>query len=137
MGREESMDTKYVISIDLAKRLKALGCKQRSEFWWKVTSFKGGLDHRRIDEVKLVTYYDGDYKEDILSVDFFSAFHTGELGEMLPEYFYSAKKVEEGYVCSSSSFKEYENIEDIHADTEAEARGLMLEYLISEGLVKV
>ena len=64
-----------VVSLELAKKLKEIGVKQESLFWWDgYTNFE--------DEIKL------EYgKPDFVAGDamFYSAFTVAELGEMLPE----------------------------------------------------
>ena len=89
-----------VCSLELAKKLKELGVKQESIFWW--IEFVNGW------ELRFATF-----KVPTLN-DVISAFTVAELGEGLPDE------------CVS-----------YYADTEANARALMLIYLIENRLVKI
>lgn len=64
---------KQVITLSQAKRLKELGVKQESLFYWV------GIPEKIVDLEKAQKYFP--YSEDIT----FSAFTVAELGEMLPE----------------------------------------------------
>lgn len=102
-----------VIPLDLAKRLKALGVKQEAYFWY---------------------FDDGELGHYANSAPLYAAFTTSELGEMLKDdmeciWFPEHKK----WGC----FQTLGTMDTIYAKTEAEARGLMLEYLLTNKLMSV
>ncbi len=75
-----------VCSLDLAKRLKELGVKQESTFYWKhnTESPTGKFDER------VLTHYGQPYR--VNSTYHVSAFTVAELGEMLPEEIFDGRK---------------------------------------------
>lgn len=114
---------KYCISLDLAKRLKELGVKQESYFWWH------WLDRQK-PTIRMWT-------DDFLCSPrhgYVSAYTSGELGEMLPMDT-ATRKVAQN-MDSYCWAIDYE-ARTFTGDTEAEARGLMLEYLINNKLHNV
>lgn len=124
-----------VTSLEISKRLKELGVKQESLFWWGSAIPGAGILKRDSDfslssmPVKL----NGNWK------GFYSAFTVAELGEMLPEGYatYVAphqKKIPPAkWKCI---FPMPHNLEkDVFADTEADARGKMLVYLLENNLL--
>jgi hypothetical protein len=135
-----------VCSLELAKRLKELGIKQESEFYWldgNVMSVDK-IEWARIEFNSELTTYS--LKE------IYSAFTVVELGEGLPDkmeftngteisskgshilYFWCVMGVEKRIYCIGF----YDRPETLQiADTEANARALMLIYLIENGLVKI
>lgn len=73
-----------VVSLELAKKLKALGCKQESYFKWNEEE---GAD------AKLYTEAEWDeFCEDFIPPDgeMYSAYTVAELGEMLPSEIYNS-----------------------------------------------
>lgn len=133
------MNTKYVTSLELSKQLKEAGIPQESEWYWVRNSR---------DEIKLVDKTktaggESTYWYEVIA----SAFHVGELGEMLPLRLIINN--EYVYFTNTRSLMKYKNpwecqihLSDSHTiyyfeigDTEAEARGKMLLYLKKEGLV--
>jgi hypothetical protein len=112
-----------VVSLDLAKRLKELGCKQDSYAFWNARP--------NDPPVVLAGYELGAFnslntpKRSRIA----SAFTVAELGELLPDgtiSFYDFGK----WTCQyQPSHKEF-------ADTEADARAKMLIYLLEQKLVK-
>lgn len=124
-----------VASLELSKRLKELGVRQESAFYWRqeVVNLE--------PEWVLRTWHTGDEREEI------SAFTVAELGEMLPVKVVEAKD-------DIPMYKKYwENgMRDLHSvgyespmhkiclqefdRTEANARSKMLIYLIEKGIVK-
>ena len=126
---------KQVCSLKLAKRLKELNCKQDSLFYW-VESSEGQEDYRV--QCKDCAYEYGNHRV-------YSAFTVAELGEMLP-YFLEDESVD--YPCKSNKsvtgkepieiewFWYYKIKVSGYADTEANARGEMLAYLIENKLIK-
>lgn len=129
-----------VVSLELAKRLKELGVKQESLFWWS------WFDYAPKDKYELVN------REDVnTDYPFYSAFTTSELGEMLPEAIREGHMTPEGYdgilyILSFSRsddrhFLTYKSgngwkLAQFDADTEADGRAKCLIYLIENGLVK-
>lgn len=134
-----------VCSLELAQKLKELGVKQESLFYWH----RSYNPEKKVENEPYVIYspYLDESKID------YSAFTVAELGEMLPwsferdnkifflqqvkngknspiakehELFYSDGKVEGGEVIPFPC---------ITADTEADARGKMLIYLAENGLI--
>lgn len=106
-----------VCSLELAKRLKELGVKQESLFYWIIDA--------------IGTRYDLQTG----SNSFWSAFTVAELGEMLPYYHYSL-------VISLRFFDFYLDHPTKGAlifkeTTEVNARAKMLIYLIENGLMEL
>jgi len=129
-----------VCSLDLAKRLKGLGVKQESLFWWQETN--NGNAHIFIGAT-------GSYSGVCIA-----AFTVAELGEMLPEhivlehptshtserYFFHYWNQEGTYIEYSypgiSSPKRHSHCGHwVSANTEADARAKMLVYLLENKLI--
>lgn len=68
------MNEKYVISLDLAKKLKELKCPQESEFWW--IDRQDALGFEICDKYSFAYYTTSALR--------YSAFLSDELLEMLP-----------------------------------------------------
>lgn len=111
---------KQVCSLEISKELKELGVPQDSLWWW--------VNHWQATS----------YMWDILPKDeddkvnkHISAFTCSELGEMFPEWASSVK------LPKSHGFRKWVALErskiEVEADTEADARGRMLIYLIKQG----
>lgn len=120
---------KQVCSLELAKKLKELGVKQESLFYWVTT---------KPTDIKPTTIeWEGDIewiRENISHTyitEQVSAFTVAELGEMLPSYTRTTK-VDVNYFVSNC-----ESLTDVNADgfTEADARAKMLVYLIENKLI--
>lgn len=119
-----------VVSLELAKRLKELGLERDSHFRWSEHTTPETLwCINALQELDSPAHYPT-----------YAAFTVAELGEMLPDLYYSERwagtkewvvNVEIGI---RENGRDYPNMK---ADTEAEARGLMLEYLIENKLVQV
>jgi hypothetical protein len=109
-----------VCSLDLAKRLKELGVKQESLFYWSDDVI---YIHKRRD-----------------AKDWYSAFTVAELGEMLPDYIYSQKRFlqsDDWCIYTAGEPKDFpDGKEMIHGNTESDARAKMLVYLIENNLIK-
>lgn len=120
---------KQVCSLELAKRLKELGVKQESLFYWFKNRFKdNAFEVERSDH--MVSY--GNW------IDSYSAFTCSELGEMLPKYSLSGKwqiGFASEYVCRVSQ-KYFKGVNPLYSKTEADARAKMLIYLIENGLIQ-
>lgn len=148
-----------VCSLELAQKLKTLGVKQESLFYWRLgyhtyEKFDKGISLGKVghfDHNFVLEYYPhpryttADVKwnqADLQKLDQteLSAFTGAELGEMLPIYPNGLPFVTMGGWKSiamrnddgTAIEKSWQT-----ADTEAEARGLMLEYLIKNNLIEV
>ncbi len=116
-----------VCSLTLAQRLKELGVKQESLFYWakwesKPTSKKWGVVS------KLRHSYDGREPE-----HYVSAFTVAELGEMLLNH----RNIRHRFV-NAGEGKRWVTSNDernYFADTEADARARMLIYLLENNLI--
>jgi hypothetical protein len=122
-----------VCSLELAKKLKELGVKQESYFYWAI-DLMGGAE----TEVKTAA---GATPTDVYSWDFASAFTVAELGEMLKETKFESSAQRNGkwvVHVNTTVFPMYtqDNIANNQlADTEADARAKMLAYLLENHLI--
>lgn len=119
-------------NLQLSKKLKELGVKQESIWWWEVC-----ISGKRLLAKKYLSYTDKD-----LTYYHYSAFTVAELGEGLPNFI-----TIEHYLCAlvihrtmgGEWFLRYEGSkkesELFSANTEANARCRMLIYLIENGLL--
>ena len=122
-----------VVSLELAKKLKELGVKQESLFYWK-----------GIQSVNEGSFYDvvelGD-KKSFLGLDteiLASAFTVAELGERLNSYCETRKVGNEAMIKDGMKYVVYYELRKYHkeyADTEADARAKMLIYLLENSLL--
>lgn len=129
-----------VCSLESAKRLKELGVKQESLFWWNVYA-SGGTYHPVIEVFK-----------GFAGVDWaVSAFTVAEVGEMLPadhSDYEQKKSIKLHYKKDGGWYAVYKELvnepmkypaelyhHDEWSDTEAEARAKMLIYLLENKLV--
>lgn len=129
-----------VTSLEISQKLKELGLKQESVYIWC-------LDRNGADEFD-TRLMQNTKNNRITTLDHVSAFTVAELGEMLPsnihqfekddsdptgKWFSSAKTDDNtwvaGYGENSTNEVEFE------ADTEADARGKMLIYLLENNLL--
>lgn len=118
---------KQVCSLELSKRLRELGVKQESVFYWIGKT----LCLYNILEVEMAKI--GGVR------DFYSAFTVAELGEMLPHVnqildagMFGCDKLEDGWECSFSSLNERR---EFLCKTEADARANALIYLLENKLI--
>lgn len=122
-----------VCNLELAKKLKELGVKQESLWYWDFS------DYKVYKEIGLINKYDME-----ITNNHISAFTCAELGEMLPDeiwtgnqYFITTYKRNDTYYVS------YRYEDDIdsgiliitEAKTEADARAKMLIYLLENKLI--
>ena len=119
------MNPKYVVSLELAKKMKELGFKQESEYHWHLDENKWGLWCIAEPE-----------KEE----NYYSAYGVGELGEMLPNYYATRKctstMLEDMYqVWDSEIIKPIEEGYAKTANTEANARAKMLVWLKEQNYI--
>lgn len=121
---------KQVCNQVLSKRLAELGVKQESLFWWKVDLLNDGQNTHICFQDKITGN---------LTWDFYSAFTVAELGEMLPDDWYTYHQTYEGGLNLDKGrhwFGSQRGTELMeHALTEADARAKMLIYLLENGLV--
>lgn len=105
-----------VTNLELSKKLKELGVKQESLFYWGNTIGQLDQDCWRV-------YF---FKDDDVSMEYVSAFTVAELGEMLKWK-------------SLMIFGLPEHYADFISDTisEADFRAKMLIYLIENNLIKI
>lgn len=113
--------SKQVVSLELAEKLKDLGIKQESLFYW--------FPHREMEtheliEWKIIQNTGG-------SDESCSAFTVAELGEMLPNYFVSGR-INDNYQVEVP-FEVPRKYRE--AKTEADARAKCLIYLIENKLI--
>lgn len=129
----------HVVSLELAQKLKSLGVKQESLFYW-------GQRKSPLRPVPPVYYspdlFFGDKEAGLFVLA--SAFTVAELGEMLPPFLWNKGKTilsdieyrksdADGkvvYVVTCDSVEEI-----VIADTEADARAKMLVYLLENKLI--
>jgi len=142
-----------VCSLELAKRLKELGIKQESLWWWvkliRFSNYELAIYH---PEANLYKYQlaDGSISFSLNQIEKeYSAFTVAELGEMLPEFLSSSelfcpmitKKMSTDKYPIRWGCNYYGGIEKtflnewIYADTEANARAKMLIYLKENKLI--
>lgn len=127
-----------VVSLPLAKRLKELGVKQESIFWW--------LHEPEINDYTISNSF-GSF--DVGWEKECAAFTVAELGEMLPDEIkvgritYGLTITKEGldgwradYLGSEYGEPDTAFDDAFNGQTEAEARAHMLIYLIEKGMVK-
>jgi hypothetical protein len=117
-----------VCTLESAKRLKELGVKQESYFYWQVPN-SGNLENKE-DGVEIVHYPTGKFW------DYYSAFTVAELGELLPSPgvlgWLEIFKKEDGNWMVRYSDTGYRIEEDLN---EAEVRAQMLIYLLENNLI--
>lgn len=127
-----------VCSLESAKKLRELGVRQESLFYWHLTVYE---DWR-------VLMGRNEMWEEEYTV---SAFTVAELGEFLPLFVEQDKKKFKLYLAKNEygewfveyhewSLKQLDNYELLvqrHADTESEARAKMLIYLIENKLIPI
>lgn len=129
-------------SLELAKKLKELGVKQESYFFWAYSRKRAnhhctGKHHPRTEclsrafPFSLVSYLEKRNLEGgRTEKDWFSAFTAAELGELLPNNTIHYSKDGDAWCCLYDN-----NLQDGHGEfgrTEAEARAKMLIYLVDK-----
>lgn len=124
-----------VVSLELAKRLKELGVRQESLWWWRDgvgAQLRCNLYPAQMDTQDVYQSY--------------AAFTVGELGEMLPSTLWEPYDIEQYVYANPRKYGIEANTyhdgvakkhHSVIADKEADARGLMLEYLIKNKLMTV
>ena len=121
-----------VISLDVAKRLKAVGVKQQSIYHWKnymLTAY--GWEKQKYFWLDEDTYdddeeqYDGYTRTRKPDMEIYAALNIAELGTLLPEWSSSNRDYDgnwEAYPCAL-----YGDVASVHGEkSEADARGKLL-----------
>ncbi len=129
-----------VCSLELAKKIKQLGVKQDSLWWW--------MKYQRMPDSSIFWTIQREEIKDtneysFIKRDNISAFTVAELGEMLPFGVDSGKTdydlgKEKSFFCAwrEDAYHEEKPDKIIFADTEANARAKMLIWLIEQGKVE-
>jgi hypothetical protein len=119
-----------VCSLELSKKLKELGVKQGSYFWWNFNEENGWVVEDKIWEF-------GDNGRDCIKS--YSAYTSGELGELFPkeEWFTIERKV--GMLSNKLKWFVTNKLTDkvFTAETLANAMAKMLVYLLENELIKL
>lgn len=129
-----------VTSLELSKRLKELGVKQESLFYWELLPAHESTSGKE----EWTLEYGKNHS------DTFSAFTVAELGNLLPymiqdiefdEVFLHFRKDEDGWNCwyegQLEGGKEYIFHEVFVADNEVDCRAKMLVYLLKNKFIKL
>jgi len=116
-----------VCSLELSKKLKKLGVKQESLFWWEEVVMP------RATFAELVSTK----SEGTANMNHYPAYTVAELGEMLPKLTETTRGVMNDWRwrCEVKDEKSY--VTASGADTEADARAKMLIYLLENGLLNL
>ena len=118
-----------IVSLELANKLKELGVKQESLFYW----YESNHSIVASDIGKLFWYVT--YKDDtaLRNEKRVSAFTVAELGEMLPDFYetYRNGNPDIGWSCREKAMSEIYTF----GKTEADARAKMLIYLLENKLI--
>ena len=134
-----------LVSLELAKRMKELGFKQESLWWWVDVGIKCGelntqdwkLAHYRPQTKGMRTYNSSLDCSFEYYPNHYSAYTVAELGEMLSKgynTFQTKFLADKGkWKCCPNNLSALKGLE--FADTEANARAKMLIYLKGEGLL--
>lgn len=114
-----------VVSLKLAKKLKELGFKQESHFYWV------HINGAERDEWVILSK-----KEFSSKYNHYPAYTVAELGEMLPEKYMSGKLDNRNFNCwEFDEMFMVKNYNNYQTKTEANARAKMLIYLKENNLL--
>src|SRR5437868_5642219 len=94
LEKEDMKLEDQVTNLELSKRLKELGVKQESLFWWEFY-ISGDPELKRAGEQECI---EGESEPWYPSKDCISAFTVAELGEMLPKNIEDKESDELGYL---------------------------------------
>ena len=136
---------KQLVNRELSQRIKELGVKQESLFWWVKEYGYSIMDGANtIDTEEWGVVY-ADNLNDTISKqkgEHISALTVAELGEMLPNFIGDGTQLffwntgNKSYCQYWDKEKKYiPNGNAVEADTEADARAKMLIYLIENNLI--
>lgn len=132
-----------VVSLDLARKLKELGVKQESTFWYEQTKIAGRNEWKK--EWKLsFNNNTKPYSQDHIV----SAFTVGELGEMLPIQISTERglheirsellSIQKGTFSKGVEWQVmYYDVQFYNDPGEADARAKMLVYLLKNKLITI
>lgn len=129
---------KQVTSLALSQRLKELGVKQESVFYW--WDFEKGTPKEETVLAQRKTGWNRIYHGEWFTTlghkteQYASAFTVAELGEMLPQGYMSVK-ASKWHCDNLDMYIEPDAAVIAEADTEADARAKMLIYLIENDLI--
>lgn len=115
-------------SLEPSKKLKELGVKQESLWYWYQVDFSNPI------EWKL-----GNKRDAFLSGDRISAFTVAELGGMLPEQIWTYRYKKQWWTFWNEHIHKILGIREMsghNMHTEANARAKLLIHLIEKGIVK-
>ena len=142
------MNTNYVTSLELSKRLKEAGIEQKSEFSWYHFMPEDRWEVRWTNNCKLMQFAAKRNKE---KREYISAFLASELGEMLPstigieenkyELGLEIRKVGKFWEINYVWIEDVDNggfhdLSGVSAETMSEAMGQMLLYLKQHNLLE-
>lgn len=125
-----------ICSFNLARKLKKLGVKQESLFYWYLGTFEPFVDYFECGNI---------HRDYALPEIICSVFTVAELGEMLPRiinnkkiYFYSSFKTRDlDYVVEYAGYLDHKLGKSGYDKNEANARAKMLIYLIENKLITI
>jgi hypothetical protein len=126
-----------VTNLELSKRLKSLGVPQESLFYWAQVA----KDDWRIGQHSRYGFTVSQTEGSVIGTEVCAAFTCSELGEMLPKNENLVLMLFPNGRCqmiiqSSDDFRISLGSKGyVEADTEADARGLMLCYLLENKLI--
>ena len=116
-----------VCTIEQAVKLKGLGVKQDSHFFWVDRKEKSKLVYAKSVEF-------------LNSLPIYSAFTTAELGVMIPEWHFTYPRLE-GYASYKNEDGDFSvadgTVNGQNYDTEAECRAALVIYLIENNILSV
>lgn len=127
------MDIKsQVVSLDLAMKLKDLGVKQNSLFYWEKSEYRILINEsgeKEIEEYRISLCMPPMFDLS-QSIDYWSAYTVAELGEILPLGRISSKSHDGWYMSAVSPLEKWKRL--YPCKTEADARATTLIHLIEE-----
>jgi hypothetical protein len=135
-----------VVSLHLAKRLKELGVKQGSYFYWRGVTWNTPEAKTAFPVWELRAKNYREEREGYRTKDIVAAFTVAELGEMLPQLQFDKKHCvvcsyqfagTSGYACDIVSVRGGGYLHREMGLTEADARAKMLVYLLENKLISV
>jgi len=124
-----------VCSLELAKKLKKLGVKQESLFYWDFENTAVPPVILDKEGFKRFEAYQKIAKNTTRLKYFYSAFTVAELGNILPMGT-AFMKFNNIHWTALTSYNENRTTKRIDAETEADCRAKMLIYLIENELIK-
>ena len=135
-----------VCAKELAKRLKELGCKQESLYWWVDFDYEASIDgvlthfennnEWHVMNNDMVQWVLSNFEYKLKDTNKYSAFTVAELGKMLPSHFVSWRVQESYYICEQLRSIKNRIDMSLFADSEADARAKMMVYLLENKLME-